>query len=317
MIPKIIHQTWKTNNIPDEWVYHVNSWKWNHPTWEYKLWTDKTALEFVAENYPQYLAKYCGFPYNIQRADFIRYLVVYHFGGIYADIDYECLRPFDDLVEKASFIIGYEPEGNKSFHSSWPFLCNALFISESKHPFLKDILESIVADTTTAITNPDVLTTTGPLKIQWVYDSNHYVDVLVLPADVLCPVPNFKDILISLSQMNEEGERFKLYLINHGAYAIHYWSNSWVGRGLMGGLINENPYDVEGFTFHQGVDSPFNDVMNGGRNIQQLAQQCLELEDVVAFNTDGYGKSIVRDLSQCVPMNNAAWNEGLYIKNKS
>ena len=45
MIPKIIHQTWKDNKIPDNWVNAVESCKLNG--YKYILWTDKTMDEFV------------------------------------------------------------------------------------------------------------------------------------------------------------------------------------------------------------------------------------------------------------------------------
>ncbi|MFT5275595.1 MAG: mannosyltransferase OCH1-like enzyme [Saprospiraceae bacterium] len=38
------------------------------------------------------------YPYNIQRADAIRYLVVHYYGGVYADMDYECPQAFDPLI---------------------------------------------------------------------------------------------------------------------------------------------------------------------------------------------------------------------------
>ncbi len=35
MIPQIIHQTWKTNNIPEQFKDSAASWKRHHPQWEY------------------------------------------------------------------------------------------------------------------------------------------------------------------------------------------------------------------------------------------------------------------------------------------
>ena len=40
MIPRIIHQTWKTETIPPQWEAAQRSWRDAHPGWEYRLWTD-------------------------------------------------------------------------------------------------------------------------------------------------------------------------------------------------------------------------------------------------------------------------------------
>lgn len=47
MIPKIIHQTWKTNKIPDEWKDAVKTCKSINTDFKYILWTDKTMDKFV------------------------------------------------------------------------------------------------------------------------------------------------------------------------------------------------------------------------------------------------------------------------------
>ena len=37
-IPKIIHQTWKDNNIPEKWKLSQTMWQKHHPDWQYILW---------------------------------------------------------------------------------------------------------------------------------------------------------------------------------------------------------------------------------------------------------------------------------------
>ena len=60
-IPKIIHQSWKTSDVPE--VYHawVSTWLQNHPTWVYKLWTDDENRELIARHYPWFLRDYDNF----------------------------------------------------------------------------------------------------------------------------------------------------------------------------------------------------------------------------------------------------------------
>lgn len=37
-----------------------------HPGYEFKLWTDASARELIAKEYPEYLAMYDGYGYGIQ-----------------------------------------------------------------------------------------------------------------------------------------------------------------------------------------------------------------------------------------------------------
>jgi len=39
------------------------------------------------KEYPWFLETFDSYPYNIERADVIRYFALYHFGGIYLDLD--------------------------------------------------------------------------------------------------------------------------------------------------------------------------------------------------------------------------------------
>lgn len=86
-IPRIIHQTWKTAEVPDKWKKSPEEWQRLHPDWEYRLWTDADNRAYIAEKYPEFLATFDAMPYPIMRADAIRYFIMKDFGGIYADLD--------------------------------------------------------------------------------------------------------------------------------------------------------------------------------------------------------------------------------------
>lgn len=87
MVPKIIHQTYKTEQIPEKWKISHSEWKNKHPSAQYMFWTDEDNRKFVEENFPDYLETFDNFPYPIQRADAIRYMLLYKFGGVYSDLD--------------------------------------------------------------------------------------------------------------------------------------------------------------------------------------------------------------------------------------
>ena len=92
---KWIHQTWKTQKVPEHLQKQVDSWKELNPDYHYKLWDDRECLAFVQREYPQFLKTYLALPQPVMRADMFRYLVVYHYGGVYCDIDTWCCQPID------------------------------------------------------------------------------------------------------------------------------------------------------------------------------------------------------------------------------
>ena len=96
-IPKIIMQTWKNHDIPDKWKISPKSIKKYMPDWKYVLMTDEDNRAFVKKYFPDFLPYYDGFIHNIMRADAIRYMYLYKFGGIYMDLDFEVKHNLDSL----------------------------------------------------------------------------------------------------------------------------------------------------------------------------------------------------------------------------
>lgn len=96
-IPRIIHQTWKTQDVPLHWNQTVATVRqYNADTFEYRLWTDDDMHKFVREKEPYfYEHTFLTYPFNIQRIDAFRYVILYHLGGIYIDMDNGCRRSFD------------------------------------------------------------------------------------------------------------------------------------------------------------------------------------------------------------------------------
>lgn len=143
-IPRIIHQTWKSENIPVKVVEWVRSWKEHHPGWEYWFWTDKGAHEFIAKKYPNFLSTYVGYQENIRRADAMRYFILYEYGGIYADTDIEVLKPLDPLTFKYSCFLGREPPEHSLLDTNADHLAiNAIMGCRAKHPFFKQVIEQL------------------------------------------------------------------------------------------------------------------------------------------------------------------------------
>lgn len=138
-IPKILHQTGKNfeklKKINTEFILEC---KQLNPKWKWIGWTDDKIIKFVGDNFPQYYNKFIEMEPFIKKVDAVRYLIMYYYGGLYLDVDVECLRNIDDFVEglplkfKVGWTGGY-PE---------PFF----LLSSPKNLFWIEAFESILKD---------------------------------------------------------------------------------------------------------------------------------------------------------------------------
>lgn len=144
-VPKIIHQLWKDKDIPDHLKLMQQSVLDHHSGYQYMFWTDKDLDGFLQVYYPGVWNFYTtGFEYIIQKIDFIRLLLVYHYGGIYIDLDSLCIKNIEDILGyPCSFV---DTKKHESFSNKYyPLIMNNAFISaEKNNDFIKTILLNII-----------------------------------------------------------------------------------------------------------------------------------------------------------------------------
>ncbi|KAJ5358656.1 uncharacterized protein N7496_011069 [Penicillium cataractarum] len=116
--------------IPDKWVESQRSCKEVYAEWEYKLGTDESARAFLSAEYSWFLDIWDNYAFPIQRADSIRYFVLYHYGGIYLDMDTWCNQTLpmhqleSDMGMHHSLFQSTQPTG----------VTNDFLITSDKHP---------------------------------------------------------------------------------------------------------------------------------------------------------------------------------------
>jgi inositol phosphorylceramide mannosyltransferase catalytic subunit len=160
VIPKIIHQTYINESIPAHWLPAQQSCIDLHPDYEYILWTDAMALDFISKEYPWFLNTFVGYKHNIQRADAIRYFVLAHYGGIYIDLDDGCQRRLDPLLSYNAWVRRTIPTG----------ISNDLMGAIPQHPFFCRVIESLAgADRKWVLPYITIMGSTGPLflSVMW------------------------------------------------------------------------------------------------------------------------------------------------------
>ncbi|WP_297824050.1 glycosyltransferase [uncultured Paraglaciecola sp.] len=173
-IPKIIHRTWKDKDIPDsifkkEWV---DSWEKYNPSWEFRFYTDNDINQFMEEFYPEHLEMVNSYDQHIKKIDAFRYFLLYRYGGMYVDLDFECFQPLDSLFIEGANI--YLQQNNATI----PRVTNAVMISSPGHIFWEHAINRL-KDERNLVAGPPVHT--GPRFVTRVLGEIRFDDVRILP----------------------------------------------------------------------------------------------------------------------------------------
>ena len=101
MLPKVIHYCWFGGKpLPKSAIKCISSWKKYLPGHEIVEWNesnfDVNAAPYVAEAYR------CG-KYAFV-SDYVRFWVLYRYGGLYFDVDVEMIGKIDDIIARGNFM---------------------------------------------------------------------------------------------------------------------------------------------------------------------------------------------------------------------
>ena len=220
-IPRVVHQTWKNAEVPGDLAAWRRSWIALNPGWEPRLWTDEDCRELIRRDYPWFLAVFDEYPEGVMRADAARAFILHRHGGVYADLDFECLRPLAPLLEGKGAVLGVEPERHRVRHFPLPggpgrIVCNAFMASVPGHPFWEHVHRALVG----AHREREVLDATGPFLLTRACESWPRRGELSLePPALLYPITADE----AWDELTPEVRR----LLAATAFAVHHWRGSW------------------------------------------------------------------------------------------
>ncbi|ADB04097.1 glycosyltransferase [Cannes 8 virus] len=228
--PKILHQTWKSKELPESCKDLVGTWRNMFPDFEYKFYLDEDLRDVVKKYVPQHLSLYDAMSKNIERVDFARYAILYGVGGIYADIDTAPLRRIDPWLEKGKIILGREPlEHSRTLYGREVVLCNAFMISPPKEEMWLKLMD-FIADNYDP--KNDVLENTGPMALTRFFEE--YPDAFknVVITDP-CAFFSLSNGFTDKEQLGFKGVSRFCDLLNPTCeekipYVVHLWHNEWL-----------------------------------------------------------------------------------------
>jgi mannosyltransferase OCH1-like enzyme len=248
LIPKIIHQTYKDTNIPKKWIEAQRKCISLHPDYQYILWTDEMARDFISEQYPWFLQTFDGYKYNIERADVIRYFALIHYGGVYIDLDVACERRLDPLLTVPAFVRKTIPTG----------ISNDVMGATPRHPFFLKVVDSLQKyDFNYLIPYLTIMYSTGPLFLsviwkryrRWVSVPVSGVVRIMFPEDYKKHTNSFFSVLQG-SSWHLGDARFIKSMGNHIALAV-------VGGFLIAAVFLYGEYRLYTWLINGGYKKSF------------------------------------------------------------
>jgi len=152
MIPKIIHQIWwqGKDKIPKTYPNHCQSWKDKNKNFKYIFWDEEKIMKLL-ESYPHLKNKFNEFANMIQKIDMAKYIILHKYGGLYVDVDSECLKPIENLLKDKQVVlvqINVNPfEKLIAYGKIKGFaLQNGVMAGVKDHPFWLHCLDTLVKE---------------------------------------------------------------------------------------------------------------------------------------------------------------------------
>ena len=139
-ISNIIHQIWfqgkdNINKEPYKSCYNNCRVKFKKWGWEHIIWDEK-SIDKLFKKYPKYQKIYNSLPMTIQKIDVAKYMIMYHYGGVYVDMDMDCIKNIRELINPDDEIIVSNMDTNVIYS-------NGIFFSSPKNNFWTDMMLSI------------------------------------------------------------------------------------------------------------------------------------------------------------------------------
>ena len=118
LIPRIFHQIWVgPDPYPKELAVYRQTWLDHHPGWELRFWTEENLPDDLRRPEARERLRIPA-----ERADILRIEILWRFGGVYTDADFECFRSIEPLIENLDFFGAYRKHDriNNAFLGSVP-----------------------------------------------------------------------------------------------------------------------------------------------------------------------------------------------------
>jgi mannosyltransferase OCH1-like enzyme len=239
-IPRLLHQTWRTHELPTAIGDCVASVRSANPSWEYRFTTDDDFESLIQRQKILSWRQFQRLPTGIQKADALRLACLFVDGGVYADVDMECFKSLDTLIEDATRL-GYinestevvltvdHPVHQDLIYSGRTMYMNNFLIAAPGAKLIEKALSSISLICQCSRVIPlDAIHTTGPGLLTAIierYGGPEKLNVAVLPAPWIHPLPDMQHPFAERGHY-EELIRSRSWKSKFDPYLCHHWWHS-------------------------------------------------------------------------------------------
>ena len=158
-----------SRSVPLNWQRARNACIVLHPNFDqFFFWSDENSEAFLQTNYPWFVPTWKSYETFVQKADSLRYFVLFHYGGIFLDMDLSCrvsLNPLLNYLESSSSLSS-SPDlffGVKAFPVG---ISNGFLISTRAHPFLRRVMDNLASyHRTFLFPHATIVISTGPMYL--------------------------------------------------------------------------------------------------------------------------------------------------------
>ncbi|CAF2234908.1 unnamed protein product [Rotaria magnacalcarata] len=131
IIPRTFHFIYLNNRtLPDVAQRYIGLWRKFHPHWQIFIWTNETIANQNLSLYNEQRLKTTARGFR-QASDILRYEIIYEYGGIYIDLDFEPLKSIEALLHGVEAFVAYESEF---------FICNGIFGATPGHELTRRLI---------------------------------------------------------------------------------------------------------------------------------------------------------------------------------
>jgi hypothetical protein len=225
LIPRTFHFLWFGDApLPAEHAGFRDGWAANNPGWEIRTW-DEASLPPLRNR-----AAYDAATTWAGKADIARLEILLAHGGVYADCDFESLRPIEPLLDGVGFFAARDWGG---------WIPNTLMGCAPGHPVVRAMVDAIPAR---LAAHPDAPPNvqSGPHLVTEIVTAHqeHDPTIRVFPKETFYPY-SYED-----RHLHGVGED------HPGAVAVHHWAASWIRRRLVVAVDWDRPYECAGVIGH-------------------------------------------------------------------
>lgn len=140
-IPRLLFQTFETDDGPPKMAMARQTWKDLNPDWTLHFHDAEMRREFIGKHYgPEHVAAYDRLTSGAYKADFWRYCALYVHGGVYVDVDAVCRVPLDDVIRPEDRFLSA-----RAGNVPWA-IHNGFIACTPEHPFLARAVERALVE---------------------------------------------------------------------------------------------------------------------------------------------------------------------------